>query len=125
MPITRTSTTLQTQVDGLDTFIPEETYTTLSECLATYGLTSSETIVVTDDSWTAISNTPTSVGVLRLSSTNVSAIFTLCKNSSTNNVNKISSVINGSVYFDARWTGANIEIRAVNNSSSISITVLI
>ena len=97
MPITRVSNVLQSTVSALDTFIPEETYETLSEALATYGLTSNETIVLSDDSWTTISNSPTSCGLLKLSSTNVSAIFTLSKNTSVDNVSKISSVSNVTV----------------------------
>ena len=69
MPITRTNYNIQTTVTALDTLIPEESYETLSEALATYGLTSNETIVLTDSSWTSISNSPTTCGVLTLSST--------------------------------------------------------
>ena len=120
MPITRTSNNLITTVANLDTFFPEETYETLSEALATYGR---ETIVLTDASWVTISNSPTSCGLLKLSSTDVSAIFTLCKNGLANNVSKISSVSNGSVYFSCQWSSTDVEICAVNNSSTISVSV--
>ena len=108
----------------VDDFLPEETYATLNDALLDYGLAASETVSITDDSWHTLSSSPTAKGtcILSLESTNVSAIFVMTKNSTTNNVSKISSVSNGSSYLSARWSGNEIEICAVNNSESFNIT---
>ena len=123
MPYTRiyTGITLNT----VDTFIPEETYETLSDALNGYGVTIAETVSVTDDSWHTLTTSPTAKGscVVELESTDVSALFVATKSSAGNNVSKVSSVANGSVYFDCRWTNNSLEIRAVNNSASFDITV--
>ena len=125
MPYTRiyTGITLAT----VDTFIPEETYETLSDALAGYGVSQSETISITDNSWHTLTYSPTAKGsaVVRLTSTNLSAVFVCTKNASSNSVSKISSVNNGAVYLSARWSGNSIEVSCVNNSDSFNLTVSI
>ena len=120
MPFTTTYTgiTLQT----VDDFIPEETYLTLSDALAEYGLSTSETVVLTDSDWKPTTMSPTSgTCILSLSSLSCSAVFICTKNSTTNNLPKYSSVPNGSIYLNARWSDDHIEIRAVNNTASLNI----
>ena len=125
MPFTRIYTGVSLQ--SIDTFIPEEVYTTLNEALLAYGLSANETVSVTDSSYHTLSNSPTAKGtcILSLESTNMSAIFVCTKNSTSNNVSKISSVNDGLAYLTARWSGESIEIAAINNASSFDITVSI
>ena len=128
MPYTRTVCGLtMTRLDTIEDFIPEETYATLSEALNGYGIILSETVSVTDDSWHSLSNAPTGKGacLLRCDCTDASTVFVCTKNGSTSNVSKISSVTSGSIYLDCRWSNTNIEIRAVTNSASFDITVII
>ena len=125
MPYTRTISGITLQ--AIDDFIPEETYATLSEALVGYGVVLSETVGVTDDSWHTLTQAPTGKGacLLRCDSTDASSVFVCTKNASSNNASRISSVMTGTVYINARWTGVNIEIAAINNSASFDITVII
>ena len=88
MPYTRTNTTIISTVNELDTFIPNESYLTLSDALAEYAITLSETVSVTDGSWHTLSLAPTAKGacIIEPHSTNISAVFVCSKNSSSNNV---------------------------------------
>ena len=124
MPYTRYSNTTTAAVEQLQSYLPEETYETLNETLLAYGLSANETISITDASYHTLSSSPTAKGtcILSLESTNVSAIFVCTKNSTTNNVSKISGVNYGSVYLTARWPGNSIEVAAINNSSAFDIT---
>ena len=125
MPYTRNNSTIITTVNELDGFLPNETYETLSDALAEYAITLSETVSVTDGSWHTLSLAPTAKGacIIEPHSTNISAVFVCSKNSSSNNVSKVSSVSYGTVYLSCRWTNTNIEIAAINNTASFDITV--
>ena len=104
MPYTRNNPTIITTVNELDSFIPQEVYLTLSDALFEYAITLSETVSVTDGSWHTLTLAPTGKGscIVEPHSTNISAVFVCSKNSSTNNVSKVSSVSNGSIYLDCR-----------------------
>ena len=125
MPYTRIYTGISLQ--SIDTFIPEETYETLNEALLAYGLSANETVSVTNGDYHTLCNSPTAKGtcILSLESTNLSAIFVCTKNSTLDNVSKISSVNNGAVYLKARWSDNQIEIAAINNTESFNITASI
>ena len=124
MPYTRTSTITTTTMSAIDDFVPQETFATLNEALIDYGLSASETVAITDASYHTLANSPTAKGtcILSLDSTLYSAIFVLTKNATTNNCSKISSVGSGSVYLTARWTNNQIEVAALNNTDSFSLT---
>jgi hypothetical protein len=111
----------------IDTYLPEETYTTLNETLLAYGLSANETISITDATWHTLTNSPTAKGscLVMAESTLYSGIFLLSKNATTNNASKLSSVSSGSVYVSCRWTNNAIEIACINNTASFDLTVSI